>query len=248
MYVDESGDGGLIGSPTTHFVLSGLVVHESRWRECITKLIEFRKTMKLVHALPVRTEIHASDYMRRAPVAGMPRHVRLAILRNLLDELAKLDCLSITNVVVDKTTKPPTYDVFENAWRALFQRFENTLQYGNFPGAHRADFGLVLTDATDGRKLTRLVRRMAVYNPIPNVGGAGSRNIPMLRVIEDPHPKDSKDSYFVQAADVVAYFVMQHVRPSAYSRRVGAQNYAARLLPVLNRHARKTDPLGIVRL
>ena len=31
MYVDESGDSGLINSPSTHFVLSGLVIHESDW-------------------------------------------------------------------------------------------------------------------------------------------------------------------------------------------------------------------------
>ena len=28
MYVDESGDAGLVGSPTRYFVLTGLVVHE----------------------------------------------------------------------------------------------------------------------------------------------------------------------------------------------------------------------------
>ena len=28
MYVDESGDVGLVGSPTRYFVLVGLVVHE----------------------------------------------------------------------------------------------------------------------------------------------------------------------------------------------------------------------------
>lgn len=29
MYVDESGDPGMLVSPTRYFVLSGLVVHES---------------------------------------------------------------------------------------------------------------------------------------------------------------------------------------------------------------------------
>jgi len=31
MYVDESGDTGLDGSPTDHFVLTGFVVHEADW-------------------------------------------------------------------------------------------------------------------------------------------------------------------------------------------------------------------------
>ena len=34
MYVDESGDSGLVNSPTRYFVLTGMVVHELR---CCTK-------------------------------------------------------------------------------------------------------------------------------------------------------------------------------------------------------------------
>lgn len=166
MYVDESGDTGLGNSPTRYFALSGLVVHESRWRDFVNVLIQFKRTMKEVYGLPVRAEIHASEYIN-SRVYGLERHLRLAILRNLLDELAKLDYISITNVVVDKNQKPADYDVFERAWQALFQRFENTLVYGNFPGGHRNDFGMVITDATNGTKLTRLVRRMSVYNPVP---------------------------------------------------------------------------------
>src|SRR5437867_598951 len=115
MYVDESGDIGLTNSPTRFFALSGLVVHESRWRDLINGLLAFRRTVKAAYGLPLRTEIHASDYLRRPPVPLMARHVRLAILRNLTDELAKLSFISFTNVIVDKSNKPINYDVFENA-------------------------------------------------------------------------------------------------------------------------------------
>jgi len=250
MYVDESGDSGLVGSPTTHFALSGLVVHESRWRDFVHQIAAFRKTMKTVHGLPIRTEIHAAHYIKSPPIPGMDRHVRLAILRNFLDEIAKMNFISITNVIVNKTTKAPPYDVFTNAWQALFQRFENTLSYGNFPGAHRNDSGLVLTDATEGRKLQRLVRKMMVYNPVPHMqwAGPGARNILLLRVLEDPHPKDSKDSYFIQACDTCAYFLLQHFKPNKFIRRSGAQHYINRLYPVLNRKAHYANALGIVTL
>lgn len=33
MYVDESGDIGLVNSPTHYFVLVGLVLHELRWQQ-----------------------------------------------------------------------------------------------------------------------------------------------------------------------------------------------------------------------
>ena len=113
MYVDESGDTGLINSPTKFFVLSGIVVHESRWRDFINVLIAFRRTLKSVYGLPIRTEIHASHYINHKPV-DLPRHVRLAILRNTIDELAKLNFIKITNIVVSKAGKPADYDVFNS--------------------------------------------------------------------------------------------------------------------------------------
>jgi hypothetical protein len=198
MYVDESGDVGLVRSPTTHFVLSSLVLHESRWRDLITQIVAFRRWVRANHGLPIRTEIHAAEYIRHAPFPGLSRPTRLKILQDFIDELAQTDYISITNVVVDKTTKPSGYDVFTNAWQAMFQRFENTLLHGNFPGGFRRDYGVVLTDNTDGKKLTRMVRRMAVYNPIPHMAtlyGSGYRNIPILRVIEDPSLRDSRNSF-----------------------------------------------------
>lgn len=249
MYVDESGDTGLSNSPTTHFALSGLVVHESRWRPFIDQLITFKRTMRAVHGLPVRAEIHASEYIK-SRVFNLPRHVRFAILRNFLDEIAKCPDISITNVIVDKTTKSPNYDVFENAWQILFQRFENTLGYGNFPGGHRSDHGMVITDATNGEKLKRLVRRMAVHNYVPHTPyyGGGARNLPITRIIEDPHGKDSADTLPIQACDTVAYFLMQKFRPNSYIRRMRAQHYLNRLGPVLNTRASKANGLGLVIL
>jgi Protein of unknown function (DUF3800) len=119
MYVDESGDAGLSGSPTTHFVLSGLVVHETRWREFVNLLIAFRKTLRSVYAPPVRDEIHSAEFLKgrihAVGGAALARHIRLAILRNTLDELAKISFISITNVVINKTGKPLSYDVFAAA-------------------------------------------------------------------------------------------------------------------------------------
>jgi hypothetical protein len=250
MYVDESGDTGLVRSPTSYFALSGLVIHESKWRDFVMQIANMRQTLRAVYNLPIRTEIHAAEYIRKGPVPGMAPHVRLAILRNFIDELSKMNFISITNVLVDKSSKIPPYDVFTNAWQALFQRFENTLKNGNFPGAYRNDFGLVFTDNTDGKKLTRLVRRMSVFNYIPHMAwaGPGARNIPILRVLEDPHPKDSRNSYFIQAADTCAYFLLQRFSPNRFVRQSGAKNYLDRLAPVLNRRASYNHPLGIVVL
>lgn len=249
MYVDESGDPGLVGSPTPYFALSGLVLHETEWRASLQTIQAFRQRMRAQYELPLRTEIHASHYINK-PVLHIRRYDRLSIIRNHIDEIARVPAFSVTNVIVDKASKAPPYDVFTEAWKVLFQRFENTLMHGNFPGGHRGDYGIALTDNTDGRKLTNLMRKMNVYNPVPNNAnfGPGYRNLPIVRIIEDPHPKNSESSYFIQAADTCAFALYQKFKPCTYIRRKGAANYFDRLRPVLNRWARPANPLGIVML
>lgn len=246
MYVDESGDTGLVGSPTDYFALSGIVVHERDWRGFIDSLIAFKKTMRNAYGLPLRAEIHASEFISKATY-GLERHVRLAILRNALDELAKTPSISITNVIVDKRNKPADYDVFSAAWRTLFQRFENTLVYRNFPGGHADNYGAVFTDATAGKKLTAIMRKMSVYNPVPSDHG-GFRDMPIKRVIEDPHGKDSETSLPIQMADVCAYFLHQRFKPNSYIRRKKAERYLDRLAPVLNTRASRFNASGVVKL
>ncbi len=247
MYVDESGDPGNNTAQSDYFCLSGLIVHESEWHNLIVSLTRFRRTMKDVYNLPVRAEIHAVKLLRHSEFR-IDKHKRLAILRNYLDEIAKMNFISLTNVVVDKRGKPADYDIFSSAWRTLFQRFENTLVYGNFPGAYRRAFGTVFTDATNGEKLTAIMRKMSVHNPIPNRGGTGFRNLPILRVVEDPSPRNSAHSLPIQTCDVVAYFLHQSIKPNSYVRKSGAQGYFKRLDSILNKSASLSNDLGIVMI
>ena len=65
----------------------------------------------------------------------------------------------------------------------------------------------MFVDNTNGKKLRGIMRKMNVYNQIPNAWGGGYRQLPIVRIIEDPHGKDSVDRYCVQAVDTVAYFL-----------------------------------------
>ena len=58
MYVDESGDTGLVNSPTRYFCLSGIVVHELRWQTTLAQLVIFRRRMRDIFGLLMREEIH----------------------------------------------------------------------------------------------------------------------------------------------------------------------------------------------
>ena len=252
MYVDESGDSGVAPGATRYFCLSGMVVHEVYWRDVLDKIKDFRVTMRDVYGLKIRQEIHAAAFIGRVKEEiNIPRHKRLSILRNFADELANIPPISFTNIVLDKEHKDNDLDVFSYAWRVLFQRFENTMRYRNFanPG-NKVDYGIVFCDDTEGKKLNKIMRRMNVYNPVPNQiqYGQGYRDMPIKYIIEDPILRNSEHSYFIQAADLCAYLLYQKYHPNAYFKKKGATNYFNRLAPVLNVRASSKNPLGIVEI
>ena len=252
MYVDESGDSGLVNSPTRYFVLTGLVLHELRWRPYLDQLIAFRRRMKAAHGLKLREEIHAAALINKpGDLVRIQRNNRLTILREFADELAAMGDLNIINVVVDKQGKAPDYDVFGIAWKTLIQRFENTLSHRNFAGpANPDERGMVFPDHTEDKKLVQLLRGMRRYNPISNQSqfGLGYRNLTLSSILEDPNFRNSADSYWVQAADLAAFLLYQNIAPSSYMRKKSGQNYFHRLDGILCRVASSSDPQGIVRL
>jgi len=250
MYVDESGDVGLLGSPTRYFVLTGLVIHELRWKQTQEELLIFRKDLKQKFGLRLRDEIHASPLISRpGELARIPKQHRLEILRRYADKLDSMPHVSLINVVVDKQIKTPGTDVFELAWKGLIQRFENTIAYQNFPGPKNSDdMGLLFPDMSDAKKLNGLLRKMRAHNPVPNVTNPGYRNLRLMHVIEDANFRDSAHSYFIQSVDVAAYLLYQQLSPSAYMKKKSGQNYFGRMDSILCKAASKNDPQGIVRL
>jgi hypothetical protein len=249
MYVDESGDTGMVNSPSRYFCLSGLVVHELKWKEFIEFLLSVRKGLTTKYGISFREEIHAAEFLRHAHRTGLEKHIRLQIIRDIVRSLATVSYINVTNIVIDKHGKSSNYDVFDAAWQLLFQRFENTLNHRNFPGAvNPKDYGMVFCDDTDGKKLQSIVRRMSVYNPVPTVGNAGYRQLPIKLIIEDPNMRNSENSLPIQAADMCAYMLQQHIAPNSYIKKKTGHGFFKDLLPILNTKASRTDVYGIVKI
>lgn len=248
LYVDESGDIGLTGSPTRYFALSGFVVHELKWNEILESIIQFRKHIRVRYGLKLREEIHAAACIHKpGEVKRIAKSLRLRILRETIDFQATLTDVNIINVVVDKSGKPLDFDVFDTAWSTLIQRFHNTISHRNFPGPQNPqDYGLLVVDQTDEKKLRNLIRKMRRYNPVPHIGGVGFRSMPITTLVEDVVHRNSLHSYFVQLSDVNAFFLLQKYISCKFVRKKGAQNYFNRLDPVLCKVASTSDSLGIV--
>ena len=256
MYVDESGDCGMPsnGSPSNLFCLSGLVVHELRWKQAMDDLATFRRWLRGRYKVHIEDELHAAELINKpsklaASLQRLKIHERLAIIRHFADAIAALKDISIINVVVDKRGKVPDKDeVFRWAWYALFQRFENTIRYQNFPGPKNSDDrGLIFPDNTDGQKLKRFLHQMRVCNPLKIQHGSGAfeyEDKPIQVIIEDPILRDSRGSYFIQAADCAAYLLKQSFEPSKFMKRHGGNAYLGRLDLVLCKRASAKDPKG----
>ena len=248
IYVDESGDVGVNGSPTRYFCLSGLVFHELRWHETLEAVIGFRKDLRLCYGLKLREELHAAHYLHKpGDLKRIPKSIRLRILRDVIDFQASLPDLSIINVVVDKNGKGPTDDIFEIAWTTLIQRFHNTIAHKNFSGPQNPDDkGILIVDQTDEIKLRNLSRRMRRYNPVPSMFGGPSLATPITTLVEDAVHRNSQHSYFIQLADVNAYFLFQKYKSCGYVSKKGARNYFSRLAPILCTVASTKHAEGIV--
>jgi hypothetical protein len=226
------------------------LVHELRWHDTLQSIIDFRRSARAKYGLKLREEMHASHFIHKpGDLARIAKSMRLRLLRDAIDMEAGLADVNILNILVDKQGKPADYDVFQTAWKALIQRFENTISHRNFPGSQNPqDYGVLVVDQTDEPKLRGLTRQMRIYNPIPNMDGSGYRQLPIRTLVEDAVHRNSLHSYFVQLSDVNAYFLYQKHDPASYVRRKGARHYFDRLDPVLCKVASSSDPQGIVRL
>ena len=251
MYVDESGNCGMVNSPSRYFVLTGLVVHEVRWMESLERLIAFRRRMKAAFGLKLREEIHTAQLISRpGSLARIKKSDRLTIIRSFADELASMTELNLVNVVVRKDGKREDFDVFGAAWSRLIQQFDNTLTYKNFPlPEHPDERGTLIPDHTDDKKLTQLLRSMRRYNCVPDevgASGSSSRNLTVSRIVEDPSFRHSDQSLFIQATDLATYLLYQNLSPNSYMKTKGGRAYFNRLGPILCRKTSSIDPNGIV--
>jgi Protein of unknown function (DUF3800) len=263
MYVDDSGDCGMPadGSPSNLFCLSGVVVHELRWQDTLSKLADFRRWLWRRYKVNIEDEIHSADMISKpskvaASFQRLPKHERLAIIRHFANKIATLVDISIINVYVDKRSGrvPNKEEVFRWAWYSLFQRFENTIRGQNFPGPRNVDNrGIVFPDNTDGKKLKKFLNAMRLDNQMKIQQGSGAFvyiNEPIRVIIEDPVLRDSQESYFIQVADCTAFLLKQYLEPSSYMKQHGGNAYFNRLDPVLCKYASRKDwsGKGIVRL
>lgn len=250
MYVDESGDPGAYNGQANgnseHFILSGLIIPMEKWNECFKHIKEFRRELSIQYGLAVYEELHASELVRinkTQAYRSIKKRDRLHILTSFLQKLPVFAAHGkVINVCLKKTNFPEGTNVKGKAWERLIQRYDTFLRKQG-----EKVFGVMVTDGLEDKEVRSIFRRMRVFNPIPSRFGMSHFQQPVERVLEDPFVRDSKHSYFIQAADAIAYALYRKEYPKGSLKKYGVEKCFDYLEAILLKEASSNDVLGIVR-
>jgi hypothetical protein len=140
-------------------------------------------------------------------------------------------------IVIDKKqTKLKPEDYHTTALTKLYQHFDFFLK-------NSKQFGIVFLDRTNERKLATHVRTLL------QTGNTHSKtDMPLHWILEDPIFKNSADSIFIQAADVVAYSLKEQEFPRASKKKFLADRIFGKQLEKRFFANKSIGKNGIIRL
>jgi hypothetical protein len=248
IYYDESGDDGFPNGASPIFTLSANYIHEDNWRIAFNTIKDFRLSIK--SKLPSKMEIHVKDFLlgkkpfRQLNLSDIER---VSIIEDYCSVVSVLP-LQIVNVVINKSIiKKTDYLVLDTALTYSIQRIDNST---------KIDKLIIISD--DGRisKMRKTTRRIQVFNNIPSRSTPGkTASHPIERLIEDPLPKVSSNSFFVQISDLAAFLVYNYMLIRLTKKSLNPRfptnltdktlnNWLSILDPVLNTEATKNNKYG----
>ncbi len=191
-YVDESGDPGKAKGSSQTFTLGALLIDVDRWQPIDKAVQEFRKDIFRRFEIPPSEEIKAKTLIRNTQAS------RCYLLqpndRRLIDK-AQFDFLnsnkvSTLSVIGHKVLKHSTQVSYELVWKKLFEEIQLCDMFSEFTNF------LLFHDEGENkliRKIAREARKSAINGKLP------------IQAIEDPVPRNSHHSNFIQFADLIAY-------------------------------------------
>ena len=257
-YIDESGD-------SRTFVMTALAIPFLRniegtwtivWEDQFENVRNWRRRMRVDHGIPVKKELHGNKLAsgRGRYYKGkhqLSRNEAVPIYRTILGDLGFLPESSVITVTAPRGAKLYGHTNLEAVLFALFQRMRKACEVSKKQG-------MVFFDQGHGEYRT-LYRKAKRFLPTGSARGGWSdggsaKNLPLDNFVKDGNMKDSKHSFFIQLADLLAYaaflkFKGEDGRLTKWQEALEADTlYDTVPRPVLNTMASTTDPQGIVRL
>jgi hypothetical protein len=254
-YYDESGDDGYPKYSSPLFALSSLYMHYMQWQVNFERIRDFRRQLRQDFGLPVKAEFHTKYFVlgkRPYRSLGLSEADRLEIMGLTADLVGSLELKCISVVISKPDLRQGFNSVLDTALKFSVQRIENDLD----PARNPTERFMIITDPGRVGAMRSTTRRVQRVNYIPSRYGPAPYRREISALIEDPMQKDSKESYFIQLADFMAYVVylyamfrtghgkMHGRTPSAVDDAL-VKSWLDRMLPSLNTRAAGDDPYGI---
>jgi hypothetical protein len=210
-YVDESGN---VSGTSKTFTLACVLVDGEAWPETFDKLLAYRRWLRLRFGVPVRAELRATNILRntgdfeRLRLGEDLRHV---IYRQTMRLHHKLGLRTFAVVIrkEELAAQRPELSARDVAWDYLFQRLRNATALQPIAAS------TILLAHDEGETITirKLARRARRAGTAGSMFGTGVLNTPFTKLLDDPVPKQSAHSYFVQLADLAAYAAFRRLYP-----------------------------------
>ena len=214
-YVDESGDDGMLNSPTPHFTLACVLVHEREWMKALDHLVAFRGYLKDQFGIKRNVELKASWIVQRKGAfkdSPLSPAARLRLMQSCTRFMRKSGVFKVFAVVIHKdTVQKRDSDPRDLAWTRALERLQAF--------AEDEDGRIhILPDEGHGYFIRRRLRQMRRHHYVGSAFGTGTLPATARRLIEDSSERKSDESYFIQIADLAAYAATRHQYPAAGAR------------------------------
>jgi|HigsolmetaAR206D_1030411.scaffolds.fasta_scaffold13523_1 hypothetical protein len=209
-YVDDSGDPGMVNGSAT-FGLGCVVVPLDHWTTRLDLLVQMRRDIRDTYRIRLRDEVKA-EWLVNVKKHFRDQKLGDGQLRDIyhrhLHILPIVSSATFAIVIRKNEIKDRTKDPEAMAWEFLLQRLRMRSRATSAPIMVLHDQG---SRDKELRKHVRRFRRHTL-NPLGQHAEA-----PLI--VEDPVPRDSQHSYFVQLADLCAYAATRKVIPAGRRRR-----------------------------
>jgi len=208
-YVDESGNLGSPGSRT--YTLGSVFLEAEHWPEKFDEMIEFRRGLYREFRVPVRAELKA-NYLLRGKGPLWPLRLSEAdrhdIYRQMMwvQETIELQTFAIVINKTELEARGRGESAREVAWEFLIQRLERLSTTTRTPL-------MLVHDEGEGAAVRKIARKARRIGSAGSAFGTGHLDRPARLLIDDPVSRDSKQSYFIQLADVSAYAAFRRIHP-----------------------------------
>jgi hypothetical protein len=206
MYVDDSGSPFMSGKAGPYYVLSGIIIHESRLKHIESKVREYK--MNNFVGKYADNEVHVYEIANKmGNFSCIDDHIRTILLRNLYDTINRMP-ITIISVCIGKRKLPdyyPNWETIESAWTFIAERFDRFISENSHKTFNK---GILIVDKSSRsmhQEVVEIINRLRQF---------GSNTQPIDNIVEEPLFIPSVVSEQIQIADASAYCTMKHMNDS----------------------------------